>query len=358
MTDTKALVSTLGLLLVLTACNSEDGIDEVEFRVPVSVRDVERGTVENLVVATGTLRSPESALLKVESAGLLTLGRSPEGRRWAEGDQVNAGQVIGEISGEEVRLSAGTAAARMRFESTEKVLESRQELYQSGLISEEELRNAETQVAEAQRDLDRSRLTEARTQIVTPISGVILSLVRDAATNSPLADGQRVEMGFLVARVAPIERLVADIDLVGLDLALVREGLEARLRHYAWEDETFPGRLVRLAPEIDPTTRTLRAEVTVGNGDRKLRPGMFVEVTLVAERREDVLVIPREAVTERGGARVVFVINGQRVARREVGLGLGDDDVVEVRQGLEGEERIVVRGLETLTDGTPVRVTG
>jgi multidrug efflux pump subunit AcrA (membrane-fusion protein) len=85
---------------------------------------------------------------------------------------------------------------------------------------------------------------------------------------------------------------------------------------------------------------------------------MFVEVTMIAERRADVPVVPREAVTERGGRKVVFVLEGQRVNRRDVVLGLGDDEIVEIRQGLESGERIVVRGLETLTDGTRVRVSG
>jgi hypothetical protein len=68
--------------------------------------------------------------------------------------------------------------------------------------------------------------------------------------------------------------------------------------------------------------------------------------------------VPREAVTERGGRKVVFVVKGQRVERREVGLGLGDDEIIEIRNGLEVGERIVVRGLETLTDDTRVRVSG
>ena len=79
---------------------------------------------------------------------------------------------------------------------------------------------------------------------------------------------------------------------------------------------------------------------------------------MIAERRENVPVVPREAVTERGGRKVVFVLKGQRVERREVALGLGDDEIVEIKSGLEAGERIVVRGLETLTDGTRVRVSG
>ncbi len=69
-------------------------------------------------------------------------------------------------------------------------------------------------------------------------------------------------------------------------------------------------------------------------------------------------VVPRDAVTERAGRSVVFVIDGQRAVRRNVSLGLGDDDQVEVREGVEPGERIIVRGLETLTDGTRVRVVG
>jgi RND family efflux transporter MFP subunit len=132
----------------------------------------------------------------------------------------------------------------------------------------------------------------------------------------------------------------------------------ARIRHHAWEEGTFSGRVLRLAPTLDPMTRTLRAEVAVENPDGNLRPGMFVEVTLIAERRENVAVVPRQAVTERGGRKVVFVLNGQKVNQRDVGVGLGDDEMIEIRQGVEPGERIVVRGLETLTDGTSVRPTG
>jgi multidrug efflux pump subunit AcrA (membrane-fusion protein) len=68
-------------------------------------------------------------------------------------------------------------------------------------------------------------------------------------------------------------------------------------------------------------------------------------------------VVPRGAVAERGGRRVVFVLSSQRVTMREVAIGLGDDEVLEVRHGLEPGERVVVRGLETLTDQMLVRVT-
>ena len=129
-----------------------------------------------------------------------------------------------------------------------------------------------------------------------------------------------------------------------------------RIRHYAFEGLTLDGTILRLSPSMDPQTHTFRAEVEIDNSMGLLRPGMFIEASIIAEQRSDVAVVPREAVADRGGRSVVFVLDGQRAVMRQVSLGLGDDDQVEVREGVEPGERIVVRGLETLTDGTRVRV--
>jgi membrane fusion protein (multidrug efflux system) len=346
----------LGAGVLLAACGPGGDGGEVEFRVPVTVREVELGAVEDVIVATGNLRAPELAKLVVESPGKLSLSRIGT-RRLAEGDRVSAGQVLARVIGEDARLAARSDATRQRFEAAEAELESRRQLFDDGLISREELRNAETALEEARLEWDRSRLTEERNRLVTPISGVVLKLARDAS-GQPVAEGQLVSAGFEVAEIGPISSLIADVDLVGTDVGRVRTGQEARIRHGAFQRTTFPGEVVRLAPSVDPTTRSFRVEVEIDNAEEQLRPGMFVEVTILVERREGVTVVPRDAVTERGGERVLFVLDGQRVSRRPVSLGLGDDEQVEVTDGIAAGERVVVRGLETLTDGTRVRVSG
>jgi RND family efflux transporter MFP subunit len=347
----------LGALAMFAGCSAPPDDQQVEFKVPVFVRDVGTDAVEDRVIATGTLRASEAISLTPDNAGILVVARDDRGRRLAEGDRVKAGQTIAEITGEDIRLAAGTAASWQRHETARRDYESRVIASKDGLISDMELRQAESTLADAKMELERSKHTEDRSRLTTPISGVILHLARDEQ-GLPLADGQMVSAGFAVAQIASIGNLVADVDIVGPDVARVRVGLAARIRHHAWEDHPFKGRVVRLAPTLDPATRTLRTEVSVNNDEGLLRPGMFVEVTMIAERREDVPVVPREAVTERGGRKVVFVLKGQRVERREVAVGLGDDEIVEIRQGLEPGERVVIRGLETLTDGTRVRVSG
>jgi len=353
---TVRLATAVAAMLAVAGCMSDSGSDEVEFRVPVSAEDVEVASVEDRIVATGTLRSAEVVSLTADTAGVLEIGRAG-GRRLAEGDRVRAGQEIGRITGEEARLAARTEATRQRFEAAERDLQATRELFDKGLITETELEGAETAYEDARLEYDRSRHTERRTRLVTPIDGVILELPRDEV-GRPLADGQLVAPGLVVARVAPTDRLVADVDVVGEDVATIEVGQPARVRHHAFAARTFDGTVARLAPSVDPVTRAMRAEIEVDNESGLLRPGMFVEVTVVVERREGVTVVPRDAVTERGGQRVVFVLRGQRVVQRPVELGLGDDDRVEVRRGLEPGERVVVRGLETLTDQTRVRVSG
>ncbi len=352
-----AMLAVVMGLSLLAGCTPTVDQQEIEFEVPVFAREVETGSVEDRIVCTGSLRSPETAALRAETAGELTIARDSRGNRLVEGSRVQAGQKIAEITGEDVRLAARTEATRERYETSKRDYDSTKKLFDDGLVSEAELASAEANLAEAKVELERSRLTEKRSNLITPISGVILSLARDEQ-GRPLPEGQLITQGSVVAEIAQTSRLIADVDVVGPDVSRIRSGLSARVRHHAWDDRRFDGRVLRLAPSLDPTTRTLRAEIDVKNGERLLRPGMFVEVTMVTEQREDVTVVPREAVADRGGKKVVFVVKGQRVEQRDVGLGLGDDDIVEIRSGLEPGERIVVRGLETLTDESRVTVSG
>ena len=341
--------------LALAGCGSGIDTQTVEFRIPVEVDLVATDAVEDRIVTTGTLRTRESVILSVETPGFLILGRDAQGARLVEGSVVVKDQLIAEITGEDARLDARIEATRRHKETAEQEWKRRQRLYEQKLVAEEDVWRAETAYEDALFEFERSQRVVEKRRITTPIAGVVLKLARDD-DSLPVADGQIVAPGFEVARVAPIDKLIADIDLVGPELARVRPGLPVRIRHYAFEDMHIAGTVLRLAPSMDPQSHTFRAEVEVDNTQRLLRPGMFVEAAIIAERREDVLVVPRHAVTQRGGRNVVFVIDGQRAVQRDVALGLGDDDHIELREGVATGDRVVVHGLETLTDGTRVRV--
>ena len=355
---TVLIVITMGFVF-LSGCTQENSTEKVEFLVPVTVTKVGKTDVEDKITATGTLRTTKVAKLEVETGGVLEFLTNKNGERYREGDRVKAGDVIARITGEDVRLAAAKDSTYQRFKTAQEDYDSTKKLYDDGFKSKSELLNAQSALEDARTSYEKSLKTEKRSQLVTPIDGVILRLARDSSNqNQPIAVGQYVNPGFEVARIAPVDVLIADVDLVAQDIAKVKEGLPVRVKQYAWKDEIFTGKIVRLDPMIDPATRALRAEVEVDNHEGKLRPGMFVEVTIVIETRKDVPFVPREAVTNRGGKWVVFLLKGQRVEMKGVVPGLGDDNIVEIREGLSEGERVVTSGLETLADQTRVRVTG
>ena len=355
---TRAMTRVLAAALLATGvgCAPPPTSPDAEFRTPVEVEDVGTGTVEDLVVATGNLRPREIVTLDIETPGLLQVARNGEGQRLAEGMRVSAGDVIARVTGEDARLHARLETTRQALQAAEAQLARRRELHAANVASEEELQQSEEHYKTALYNFERSELDAAKATLATPIDGTILRLARDSDSR-PQADGQLVRSGFVVAEIAPLDELIADIDLIGPELARVEVGLAARIRHYAF-DELFPGEVIRLSPMLDPVKHTFRAEVTVANGDGKLRPGMFVEVVVVVEQRQDVVVVPREAVVNRAGRSVVFALDGMRVSRRNVRIGLGDDDMIQVMDGVAEGDRVVVRGLETLNDGQRVRIVG
>ncbi|MYD98131.1 MAG: efflux RND transporter periplasmic adaptor subunit [Gammaproteobacteria bacterium] len=347
----------LGLLIAVAGCAPPIPGEDAEFRMPVEVEDVATGTVEDLVVATGNLRPKAIVTLNIETPGLLQIARNDEGARLAEGMRVSAGDVIARVTGEDARLHARLESTRQALEAAEAHLARRRELHAANLEPEEELQTAEERYENALYNFERSTLDAAKATLTTPIDGTILRLARDN-NHRPQADGQLVQPGFSVAEIAPLDVLIADIDLIGPELGRVSVGLAARIRHYAFDDTLFDGEVIRLSPVLDPVKHTFRAEVTVANAERLLRPGMFVEVVIVIEQRQDVVVVSRDAVANRAGKTVVFAMDGQRVSRRDVRLGLGDDDKVQVLDGVAVGDRVVVRGLETLIDGNRVREVG
>lgn len=349
-----ALVLLAGLM---SACTPSQESNALEFRVPVTVKEVGLATMEERIVTTGTLRPAEFVSLNAQDAGVLEIDQQSSGRRFAEGDQVRAGEEIARVVGEDVRIAARLDATRTSYEGAETMLRATRSLFERGLINRTAVDKVQKDYEDAKLEFERSRRTQQRNRLITPISGVILALAR-TQDGQLLAGGQLVSPGQTIAQVAPLNPLVADVELVGRDVGLVAVGLEARVQSNAWPREKFSGKVLRLAPTVDERTRALRAEVQIDNHSGRLRPGMFVEVTLIGERHENVPVVPRSAVTDRGGRPVVFVLRQQYVAQQTVELGLGDDERVEIHSGLARGDLVVVSGLETLTNNMAVRVMG
>lgn len=287
-------------VLFAGACSKAVDTPKMDFRLPVEVAQVDTGVVEDVVETSGLVRTREGVTIAIETPGRLQVGRDEDGERLHEGAVVRAGQVLARVLGEEARLHARVEATRRTLYVAAAELRRQRELSQAKLVSKQALQQAEGVFQNALHDFRVSSLNAANATLATPIDGTILHLAREQ-NGMALADGQRVGPGFVVAVVAPTDRLIVEVQLVGPELRRVRPGLTARIKHYAFPEVILMGKVERVLPEVDVYRQTGRAEVAFVNEAKVLQPGMFVEVVIVVERREDAVLVPRAAVAERSG---------------------------------------------------------
>ncbi|MCY4658432.1 MAG: efflux RND transporter periplasmic adaptor subunit [Acidobacteria bacterium] len=296
------------------------------------------------------------------------------------GDAVTRGQVVGRVEDDELQqqlsqreaaYEVARATVRQREADLALALTTRdrsQSLFARELVARQELDDAEArhQAAQAQLDLARAQFDEAgarlaelrinleNTSLLSPVDGFIGRRYLDV--------GAYVTSSTAVVSVVDISlvRLVANI--VERDLRAVGEGVTAHIEVDAFPDESFTGRVARVAPVLDPATRTAEIEIEIPNPDFRLKPGMYARVGLAVGSKERALVVPREAVVVRTSARGVFVVDGSGEgpsARFEALVtGLEDDRYVEVVDGVAEGDRVVTTGAAGLQHGDPVRLPG
>ena len=181
-----------------------------------------------------------------------------------------------------------------------------------------------------------------------PISGTVVAVpVSLGATVSPQVPIIRISRGTET-------RLVADI--AEKYIASIQTGLVGQAQFEAFPGKTFTARIIEVAPEVDPMSRTLQIKLQLDNPDPRLKVGMYARVKIITENKTNVVKIPAEAVVQRMGASYVYVTGGTTVELRKVTLGLAIDGKQEVLSGLKAGEVIVVRGQTLLDDGSKINV--
>jgi RND family efflux transporter MFP subunit len=279
------------------------------------------------------------------------------------GDRVARGQLVAVVRPSDLpdQLSSARAAAAQARASLDlaRANKARANLLQpAGMISQAEMQQAEAALsaAEAQEASARAQVGALATRlgemrITSPIDGVVSS--------------RRVDPGSLVGpnnnaiilTIDQISVLRVFVTINESDVVKLRIGQTAQLELDGVPGRVFTGKVVRLAPALDPLARTMDAEVQLPNGEGDLRPGMYGRASIVTAVHENAIVAPVSAVQISNGKRIVFVLQGDKVQRREVQVGVDGENWLEVTSGLSAPEEIVVAGLEGLSDGASVRAS-
>ncbi|MFQ5905339.1 MAG: efflux RND transporter periplasmic adaptor subunit [bacterium] len=186
-------------------------------------------------------------------------------------------------------------------------------------------------------------------KVRSPISGIVGRTFLDK--------GDAVAAQVPVALIVRMDEVEVTVNVVERDIPRVRTGQTAFVRVDAYPDTSFQGRVSTVSPVVDPTSRTAVASITISNKRGLLRPGMFARVDLVVQEQKDVLVVPADAVLGRA-ERYVFVVERGRAAKRALDLGIREKNRVQVTEGLNEGDTLIVVGQRVVEDGENVMIVG
>jgi membrane fusion protein (multidrug efflux system) len=126
----------------------------------------------------------------------------------------------------------------------------------------------------------------------------------------------------------------------------------------AFPGEDFMGRIARVSPVLDPSTRTAPIEVEIANPQYRLKPGMYARVGIITESHANALVVPTNAVVDVNGTRGVYLSVNNAAAFHPVKVGIEGNERTEILDGVAIGDRVVTTGAAGLRNGDPIILAG
>lgn len=342
--------------------------------VPVEVGDIIRGPIENRRVFSGSLAAAARVGIAPKIDGrILTLSIDIS-------DPVTRGQVIATLDRDEYEqdvaqaeadlavAEAGLAEAKSAADIAEREFERVASLHTDKIVSD-----ADLDVASAERIARTAAVAVAKARVMRAESALRSARIRmdyttvraewDSGDERRVVAERHAEEGDTVSAGAPIVTIVeldpieAIIFATEADYAQLQPGQAVSLATDAHPGRRWEGAVARVAPVFEEGSRQARVEIRVANPDFALKPGMFVRVEAILGRVDDAVIVPVNALTQRDGKTVVFLVCCESAAVKLVPVepGIRDGDRVQVvGAGLEG--RVVTLGQQLLGDGAAITI--
>lgn len=360
-----------------------DGAKEVE------VAAVATQSIRSSILASGSLAYRDEVQLRSEVIGKVESVPVEEGDRVAAGDvviQIDPDQFQAQLEQQEATVRIQEIAIerqRLLIENLERQVQRKRDMYERELLDADSYEAAENELSLAKVDLRtrRESLSQARAQLAqardnlakttirSPIDGIIIKL--DVKPGEAVITGTTNIPGSTLAVIADPSVMLTEVRVDEADIAKVSLGQAASIYAAAHPDMPLPGVVESIATSAEQQTGqqalSFEVKIRLTDADRTaVRPGMSCRAEIYTESSENALAVPVQAVrydeeTEGDGAEqpFVFVLEDDKAVRRDVGLGISSDSHIEITEGVDADDRIVVgpyRVLRHLKDGESVSI--
>jgi len=354
-----ALLSSLTVLAVAckggAAAESDAAAEEITIGKE-NIAVVTSGVLQSGPTVSGNLTAEREAVVRAQ------VGGSVLQTYYDQGQAVRAGATLARIEGgglQDMYLSAraGVTAASNSADIARRELERSEKLLAAGAIAERDIEQARRNAIAANAALAdaRARLATATKQvgntvITAPISGIV--------SDRPVSAGDVVQPGAALFTVVDPSSMRLEGSVPAEDLAQVRVGAPVTFTVNGYPGRTFTGKVSRVNPTADPTTRQVRVVITIPNTEGRLVGGLFATGRLASDSRTG-MVVPATAVDARSNVPAVFRIKAGKVERVPVTLGIRDDETerIEIASGVQVGDTLLLGAAQGLTPGTVVKIS-
>ena len=300
---------------------------------------VEPTRLSSRVNAVGTVLADAAAVLRAEVPGQILELHFEDGQPVAKGDRL--------FSIEATVLEAEANEARANAEQSEAAYTRARELIDDKLISATEFDTARANYNVGVARLLSSEARLSKTVIRAPFDGF--------AGLRRINIGDYATVGQELVDVVRLDPLRVEFSVPETLLAQLKPGQPVNVEVGAYPDEAFPGRITAIAPQVDVAGHSVLLRAELPNGDLRLRPGLFAQVTVTLAEKPDAIVLPEQAIWPIGNDKTVFVIEEGKARRQTVTLGQREPGFVEVVTGLSAGDEVVTAGQMKIFDGAAVK---
>lgn len=345
LSRTRRTYAALACLPVLVGAQPAD---QKQKPLPVVVAPVEVvSDFGDTLEALGTTLANESVTLTANATDLV------EAIHFEDGQSVNQGDIL--VVLEKKEEEAALKAAQATLDERKRAFDRADDLIEKKAMSTATLEERRAQLQEAE---GRVEEIEARIRdriIRAPFDGV-LGLRR-------ISPGTLLRPGDVITTIDDLKQIKVDFDAPSLFLAALRPGLQVKGKVTAYGDEVFTGTVATVNSRVNPVTRTVTVRAILPNPNLRLRPGLLMSIRLNKNPRTSQL-IPEGAIIQKGERSFVFVAKGSEgdqaatAQNRAVKLGARIPGKVEVVNGLEADERVIIHGLMQVHDGQNLKILG
>jgi RND family efflux transporter MFP subunit len=326
---------------------------------PVDVATLEARQIEYSVTAPGTIEAFQQVEITARVAGAV------DKVAFVEGQLVKEADVLVTIESERYAIAVSQAQsvlakANAAKKAAEAALERRVEAQKAspGLVPGEEIEQKQTavdtaaaDVQAAQQALKVAQLNLRDSSVRAPIAGVVQTRT--------VQQGQYLQPGAVLATILQKEPMLLRFQVTEQDAPRLKPPMQVKLQ-LKESPRTFTGKITLVSDTADPTTRMVPVTAQIDPTDHQywLRPGAFCEVTVPVGDARQGIVVPTLAVQPTEKGNVVYVVDDKHIAHAKV-VELGMHTAqggVELTRGVAAGDQMVVRGIDPLTDGAPVKV--